>query len=53
MLEAQAHHQIKTLLRQEESDWPHHLTLSRLVARSLRRRDTTVSYTHLTLPTKA
>ena len=32
MLEAQAHHQIKTLLRQEESDWPHHLTLSRLVA---------------------
>ena len=42
MLEAQAHHQIKTLLRQEESDWPHHLTLSRLVARSLRRRDTTL-----------
>ena len=41
MLEAQAHHQIKTLLRQEESDWPHHLTLS-LVARSLRRRDTTL-----------
>ena len=42
MLEAQAHLQIKTLLRQEESDWPHHLTLSRLVARSLRRRDTTL-----------
>ena len=40
MLEAQAHQQIKTLLRQEESNWPHHLTLSRLVARSLRRRDT-------------
>ena len=41
-MEAQAHHQIKTLLRQEESDWPHPLTLSRLVARSLRRRDTTL-----------
>ena len=42
MLEAQAHHRLKTLLRQEESDWPHHLTLSRLVGRSLRRRDTTL-----------
>jgi ATP-dependent DNA helicase DinG len=42
MLEAQAHHRLKTLLRQEESDWPHHLTLSRLVGRSLRRRDTSL-----------
>jgi len=42
MLEAQAHQQLKTLLRREESDWPHHLTLSRLVGRSLRRRDTTL-----------
>ena len=42
MLEAQAHQQIKSLLRREESSWPHHLTLSRLVGRSLRRRDTTL-----------
>ena len=42
MLEAQAHQQLKTLLRREESDWPHHLTLSRLVGRSLRRRDSTL-----------
>ena len=47
MLEAQAHLQLKSLLRQEGCDWPHHLTLSRLVGRSLRP----VSYTHLTLPT--
>ena len=38
MLEAQAHQHLKALLRQEgETRWPHHLTLSRLVARSLRR----------------
>ena len=38
MLEARAHHQLKALLRQAgEPRWPHHLTLSRLVARSLRR----------------
>tara|TARA_B100002051_G_C16732593_1_gene639188 strand:+ start:110 stop:1555 length:1446 start_codon:yes stop_codon:yes gene_type:complete len=42
MLEAQAHLRLKTLLRQEASDWPHHLTLSRLVGRSLRRRDKTL-----------
>ena len=42
MLEAQAHLQLKTLLRQGASDWPHHLTLSRLVGRSLRRRDSTL-----------
>ena len=42
MLEAQAHSQLKTLLRQGESNWPHHLTLSRLVGRSLRRGDRTL-----------
>lgn len=42
MLEARAHHQLKALLRQEgAARWPHHLTLSRLVARSLRRVDQT------------
>ncbi|MFS6826309.1 hypothetical protein AAF143_03605 [Cyanobium sp. ATX-6F1] len=42
MLEARAHHQLKALLRQEgAARWPHHLTLSRLVARSLRRADQT------------
>ena len=42
MLEAQSHEQLKTLLRECDVDWPHHLTLSRLVGRSLRRRDTTL-----------
>jgi ATP-dependent DNA helicase DinG len=43
MLEAQAHQQLKALLRLEgETRWPHHLTLSRLVARSLRRGDQTL-----------
>ena len=42
MLEAQAHSNLKTLLRQDESNWPHHLTLSRLVGRSLRRGDRTL-----------
>jgi len=43
MLEARAHQQLKALLRQEgEPPWPHHLTLSRLVARSLRRGDQTL-----------
>ena len=42
MLEAQAHSHLKTLLRQDESSWPHHLTLSRLVGRSLRRGDRTL-----------
>ena len=43
MLEAKAHQQLKALLRQEgETRWPHHLTLSRLVARSLRRSDQTL-----------
>ena len=43
MLEARAHQQLKALLQLEgEPRWPHHLTLSRLVARSLRRGDQTV-----------
>ena len=42
MLEAQAHLHLKSLLRHEDASWPHHLTLSRLVGRSLRRRDTTL-----------
>ena len=39
MLEARAHQQLKHLLQQDRSSWPHHLTLSRLMARGLRRRD--------------
>ena len=40
MLEAQAHQQLKALLGQEGGEaWPHHLSLSRLVGRSLRRGD--------------
>jgi len=43
MLEAQAHHQLKQLLRLEGGNgWPHHLTLCRLVGRSLRRGDHTL-----------
>lgn len=43
MLEAQAHHQLKALLQREGGEpWPHHLSLSRLVARSLRRSDHTL-----------
>ena len=43
MLEARAHHQLKHLLRQEGGGgWPHHLTLCRLVGRSLRRADHTL-----------
>ena len=43
MLEARAHHQLKALLQREGGErWPHHLTLSRLVARSLRRGDHTL-----------
>ena len=40
MLEARAHNQVKQLLEGASYSWPHHLTLSRLVARTLRRRDT-------------
>jgi ATP-dependent DNA helicase DinG len=43
MLEASAHLHLKALLRAEgEHPWPHHLTLSRLVGRSLRRGDHTL-----------
>jgi ATP-dependent DNA helicase DinG len=43
MLEASAHQHLKALLRSEGAPrWPHHLTLSRLVARSLRRGDHTL-----------
>jgi ATP-dependent DNA helicase DinG len=43
MLEARAHQQLKALLLHEGCEpWPHHLTLSRLVARSLRRSDHTL-----------
>ena len=43
MLEAHAHQHLKRLLRREgQSAWPHHLSLSRLVARSLRRGDHTL-----------
>ena len=43
MLEARAHQQLKQLLHREgRRAWPHHLSLSRLVARSLRRRDHTL-----------
>jgi ATP-dependent DNA helicase DinG len=43
MLEASAHLHLKALLRSEgEPRWPHHLTLSRLVGRSLRRGDHTL-----------
>ncbi len=42
MLEARSHQQLKHLLLQNSSPWPHHLTLSRLVARSLRRKDHTL-----------
>ena len=39
MLEALAHQQLKHLLQRDRSAWPHHLTLSRLIARGLRRGD--------------
>ena len=42
MLEANAHNQLKTFLEGISSEWPHHLTFSRIVARSLRRRDHTL-----------
>jgi ATP-dependent DNA helicase DinG len=43
MLEASAHQHLKRLLRAEGLErWPHHLSLSRLVGRSLRRGDHTL-----------
>ncbi len=42
MLEAQSHNHLKTFLQGVTCPWPHHLTLSRLIARSLRRKDNTL-----------
>ncbi len=42
MMEALAHNQLKHLLEEFQTPWSHHLTFSRLVARSLRRKDNTV-----------
>lgn len=37
MIEVEVHQQLRAFLRQQgESDWPHHLTMARLVARALR-----------------
>ena len=42
MIEAYAHNYLKRLLKKDSLIWPHNLTLSRLVGRSLRRRDKSV-----------
>ena len=42
MIEAYAHNYLKSLLKKDSWLWPHNLTLSRLVARSLRRRDKSI-----------
>ncbi len=42
MIEVYAHNYLKQLLKKDSFIWPHNLTLSRLVARSLRRRDKTL-----------
>jgi len=43
MLEAHVHQQLKELFHRDGHPlWSHHLSLSRLVARSLRRHDTTL-----------
>ncbi len=39
MIEVYAHNYLKKLLKKDSFIWPHNLTLSRLIARSLRRRD--------------
>ncbi len=39
MLEAYAHNYLKNLLKKNSFAWPHNLTLSRLISRSLRRKD--------------
>ncbi len=41
MLEASSHKHLKLMLKKASLPWPHSLTLSRLVARSLRRNDHT------------
>ncbi len=47
MLEASAHNHLKKLFQQDAFEWPHNLTLSRLISRSLRREDR--SFIHLDL----
>ncbi len=42
MIEVYAHNYMKKLLKKNSLLWPHNLTLSRLVARSLRRRDKSI-----------
>ena len=42
MLEANAHNYLKKLYQKNLPLWPHSLTLTRLIARSLRRRDKTL-----------
>ena len=42
MIEVYAHNYLKSLLKKDSLLWPHNLTLSRLVARSLRRRDKSI-----------
>ncbi len=39
MLEVSTHHHLKKLLQNSAEPWPHNLTFSRLVARSLRRHE--------------
>ncbi len=39
MLETKSHNLVKSFLQKEDAKWPHDLTLTRLVARSLRRRE--------------
>ncbi|KGG13587.1 hypothetical protein EV05_0243 [Prochlorococcus sp. MIT 0601] len=38
-MEAYAHNHLKNLFQKDSFDWPHNLTLSRLIGRSLRRKD--------------
>ncbi len=42
MLEVNAHNHLKNLYQKNLSLWPHNLTLTRLIARSVRRRDNTL-----------
>ena len=42
MLEVHSHSELKLFLQRGFCPWPHNLTLSRLIARSLRRRDNTM-----------
>ena len=39
MLEVESHQKLKQILRQIPSSWPHNLTLTRLIGRSLRRQE--------------